>query len=166
MSQPQTKRLTPCAGRCSTVFGDYVCRGCRRFNHEVIDWNTYSTEQQISIWQRLDYQLDQILPAMVAQADLSQVEEFLKSKRVRLMPNASVGRKYYHALRLCEKTPKFCEISGLGVDEQHVKALWVEFEKRILALAMANYEMAWLRATSLREFMQQIEQSKHDALDE
>ncbi|WP_366536212.1 DUF1289 domain-containing protein, partial [Acinetobacter baumannii] len=30
--------LTPCAGRCSTVFGDQVCRGCRRFNHEPRNW--------------------------------------------------------------------------------------------------------------------------------
>ena len=53
--------LTPCAGRCSTVFGDSVCRGCRRFNHEVIRWNGYTPEQQTAVWQRLDAQLDQIL---------------------------------------------------------------------------------------------------------
>ena len=52
--------LTPCAGRCSTVFGDAVCRGCRRFNHEVIKWNTYSAAQQNAVWVRLDAQLDQI----------------------------------------------------------------------------------------------------------
>ncbi len=40
--------LTPCAGRCSTVFGDSVCRGCRRFNHEVIQWNTYTPEQRLT----------------------------------------------------------------------------------------------------------------------
>ena len=53
--------LTPCAGRCSTVFGDQVCRGCRRFNHEVIQWNTYTAEQRLAVWKRLDDQLDQIL---------------------------------------------------------------------------------------------------------
>ncbi len=49
--------LTPCAGRCSTVFGDQVCRGCRRFNHEVIQWNTYTAEQRLAVWKRLDDQL-------------------------------------------------------------------------------------------------------------
>ena len=58
--------LTPCAGRCSTVFGDSVCRGCRRFNHEVIKWNTYTAEQHTAIWCRLDAQLDQILIPMFA----------------------------------------------------------------------------------------------------
>lgn len=161
-SSSSTKRLTPCAGRCSTVFGDYVCRGCRRFNHEVIDWNSYSTEQQISIWARLDSQLDQVLLPMLPNANQTQVEIFLHDKHVRLMPNASLGRKYYHAVRLCEKTPKFCEISGLNIDEQQIKALWQEFEQRILALALAHYDMAWLRGRSLKQLLTQ----DNDYLDE
>ena len=75
--------LTPCAGRCSTVFGDAVCRGCRRFNHEVIKWNTYSAAQQNAVWVRLDAQLDQILVPMLPLADLRHVEGFVLSKRVR-----------------------------------------------------------------------------------
>ena len=66
--------LTPCAGRCSTVFGDQVCRGCRRFNHEVIQWNTYTVEERMAVWQRLDAQLDQILVPMLPMAQLAQVE--------------------------------------------------------------------------------------------
>lgn len=166
MSRPVSstvKRLTPCAGRCSTVFGDQVCRGCRRFNHEVIDWNIYSTEQQMSIWQRLDLQLDQVLVPMLPLANIRQVEAFLQTKHVRLMPNASLGRKYYHAVRLCEKTPKFCETSGLNVDEMEIKNIWVDFEQRIFALALANYDMAWVRANSLKTL---LEQYLEDTLDE
>ncbi|MEL0305883.1 MAG: DUF1289 domain-containing protein, partial [Halieaceae bacterium] len=37
---------TPCIGVCSTGVGDVVCRGCKRFAHEVIDWNGYSPEQK------------------------------------------------------------------------------------------------------------------------
>ena len=37
---------TPCIGVCSTGIGDSVCRGCKRFSHEVIDWNSYSQEQK------------------------------------------------------------------------------------------------------------------------
>lgn len=95
--------LTPCAGRCSTVFGDAVCRGCRRFNHEVIHWNTYSAEQHRAVWQRLDAQLDQILVPLLPHADLVKVQAFVLSKRVRLRDDASKGRKLYHALKLCEK---------------------------------------------------------------
>lgn len=151
------QRLTPCAGRCSTVFGDQVCRGCRRFNHEVIHWNSYSTEQQQIIWKRLDAQLDQILIPMLKHANPMMVDEFLESKHVRLMPNASLGRKYYHAIRLCEKTPKFCEISGLNIPADQIKDFWYDFEQRILALALAQYEMAWVRANSVQNLINQID---------
>lgn len=97
------RSLTPCAGRCSTVFGDQVCRGCRRFNHEVIQWNTYTAEQRLAVWKRLDDQLNQILVPMLPHADLKHVEGFILSKRVRLMEGASQGRKLYHALKICEK---------------------------------------------------------------
>ncbi|PWB15729.1 MULTISPECIES: DUF1289 domain-containing protein [Acinetobacter] len=141
--------LTPCAGRCSTVFGDAVCRGCRRFNHEVIQWNTYSTVQQNAVWIRLDAQLDQILVPMLPFADLRHVEGFVLSKRVRLRPEASKGRKLYHALKICEKNKNFTQESGLGITEQQVKALWQEFERRVLALATASYDLAFLRADGI-----------------
>ena len=141
--------LTPCAGRCSTVFGDAVCRVCRRFNHEVIKWNTYTAQQQHAVWLRLDAQLDQILVPMLPFADLRHVEGFVLSKRVRLRPEASKGRKLYHALKICEKNKNFTNESGLGISEQQVKALWQEFERRVLALATASYDLAFLRADGI-----------------
>ena len=45
---------TPCIGVCSTGIGDVVCRGCKRFSHEVIDWNGYSVPQKQAIDARLD----------------------------------------------------------------------------------------------------------------
>lgn len=138
--------LTPCAGRCSTVFGDSVCRGCRRFNHEVIKWNTYSLEQQSSVWHRLDVQLDQILVPMLPLANIEVAEKFVLSKRVRLRDDASKGRKLYHALKICEKNKNFADESGLGIQSKQVKSIWQEFERRVLALATASFEMAFLRA--------------------
>ena len=84
--------LTPCAGRCSTVFGDAVCRGCRRFNHEVIQWNTYNEAQRLAVWKRLDAQLDQILVPMLPHANVQHIEGFIRSKRIRVLDNASRGR--------------------------------------------------------------------------
>lgn len=141
--------LTPCAGRCSTVFGDAVCRGCRRFNHEVIQWNTYTSEQRMIIWQRLDVQLDQILVPMLPHANIIHVEAFIESKRVRVFDTATTGRKLYHALKICEKNKNLAEVSGLGIQSSQVKQIWAEFERRVLALATASYELAWLRANGI-----------------
>lgn len=149
--------LTPCAGRCSTVFGDHVCRGCRRFNHEVIQWNRYSDAEKAAIWSRLDAQLDQILMPILAQHDLNQVMLFLQHKRIRLMSNASIGRKLYHALKLCEKIPSCAEESGLGLSSEQIKPTWKAFERRVLALAEASYEVAWLRANFIQQNIQDVE---------
>ena len=45
---------TPCIGVCSTGIGDRVCRGCKRFAHEVIHWNSYSNAEKLLIEQRLE----------------------------------------------------------------------------------------------------------------
>lgn len=145
------QRPTPCAGRCSTTFGDDVCRGCRRFHHEIIQWNIYSEKQQAIIWKRLDEQLDKILVPMLPHANIQHVENFLMHKRVRLLKQASKGRKLYQALKLCEKNRHLSIESGLGLQEKEVKNYWVKFESRILMLAQANYDVAWVRAKTIRK---------------
>ena len=147
--------ITPCAGRCSTTFGDHVCRGCRRFNHEIIRWNSFTPEQQLSIWHRLDSQLDQILIPMLPHANLVIVMHFLESKRIRLLERATKGRKLYHALKLCEKNKHLADESGLGLHSQQIKPIWQEFERRILSLAQASYDFAWLRADGMRQHLLQ-----------
>ncbi|MEM1230711.1 MAG: DUF1289 domain-containing protein [Pseudomonadota bacterium] len=46
-------RATPCVGICSTTYGDLVCRGCKRFAHEITGWNGYSGPQRDEIELRL-----------------------------------------------------------------------------------------------------------------
>ncbi|MNN60913.1 hypothetical protein D3C81_1761240 [compost metagenome] len=86
---------------------------------------------------------------MLPHANLQHVEGFILSKRVRLMEGASKGRKLYHALKICEKNKHLATESGLGISEPQVKTIWVEFERRVLALAKASYELAWLRADGI-----------------
>ncbi|MCZ6890305.1 MAG: DUF1289 domain-containing protein, partial [Gammaproteobacteria bacterium] len=42
-------RRTPCIGICSTTYGDLVCRGCKRYAHEIVDWNRYTEDQRSRI---------------------------------------------------------------------------------------------------------------------
>ena len=53
--------VTPCIGVCSTALGDDVCRGCKRYSHEVIDWNSYTDKQKQIIDERLDGFLIQVV---------------------------------------------------------------------------------------------------------
>ncbi len=159
-NQRRIPTLTPCAGRCSTVFGDSVCRGCRRFSHEVIQWNGYGEAERMAVWARLDAQLDQILVPMLALADMKQVQLFIKSKRIRVLSTASQGRLLYQALKICEKNKNLAEESGLGIQAKQVKATWQLFEQRILALATASYDFAWLRADSIKHNLLQWDEEE------
>lgn len=53
---------TPCIGICSTTsFGDTICRGCKRFNFEVLNWNAYSEEEKAAVMRRIDQLTSQIM---------------------------------------------------------------------------------------------------------
>ena len=67
---------TPCIGVCSTVFGDEVCRGCKRFQHEIIKWNAYDDIEKRSVLNRLELLKVQIMQSKVLIID----EDLLRSK--------------------------------------------------------------------------------------
>ena len=50
----KNKASTPCLGICPTTYGDNVCKGCKRFVHEVINWNKYAVPEKESVNSRLE----------------------------------------------------------------------------------------------------------------
>ena len=53
---------TPCIGICSTTsFGDVVCRGCKRYSFEVINWNAYDADAKAAVLKRIEKLVCQIL---------------------------------------------------------------------------------------------------------
>ena len=62
MPKLQKKRSsTPCLGICTTTFGDEVCKGCKRFAHEIVCWTKYTQEEREIINFRLEQFKIQIL---------------------------------------------------------------------------------------------------------
>ena len=45
---------TPCLGICSTTFGDEVCKGCKRFAHEIVSWTKYSEQEREIVNERIE----------------------------------------------------------------------------------------------------------------
>ena len=76
---------TPCIGVCSTGIGDSVCRGCKRFCHEVIDWNSYSEEQKRIIDSRLAGFLSQCVSNKLRVTDRALLQWQLQVQQVRHM---------------------------------------------------------------------------------
>lgn len=74
---------TPCIGVCSTGIGDNVCRGCKRFSHEVISWNAYTEDQRFMIAQRLELFLTQIVKTKFEVFDFKLLNNQLNAQQVR-----------------------------------------------------------------------------------
>ncbi|NKB97756.1 MAG: DUF1289 domain-containing protein [Pseudomonadales bacterium] len=69
-------------GICSTTYGDLVCRGCKRFAHEVIDWNVYDADQREAIWRRLEGMRGQIVGRVFMIVDIWVYLAFCREQRL------------------------------------------------------------------------------------
>ena len=77
-------RRTPCIGVCSTTYGDLVCRGCKRFAHEVVGWNSFADAQRHVVWMRLNRLLAESVRAYITVVD----EQRLRSVAPERVPDA------------------------------------------------------------------------------
>lgn len=85
----KTRIKTPCVGLCSTVYGDLVCRGCKRFHHEVVNWNLYGEEEKRAVWQRLETLLVQVVAAKLEVFDAALLRRQLEQRQIRFVPQQS-----------------------------------------------------------------------------
>lgn len=87
MSKQRIK--TPCVGLCSTVYGDLVCRGCKRFHHEVVNWNLYGEEEKRAVWLRLENLLVQVVAAKLEVFDPQLLRRQLEQRQIRFVAQQS-----------------------------------------------------------------------------
>jgi uncharacterized protein len=80
---------TPCVGVCSTVYGDDICRGCKRTSDEVIDWNLLTAEQKTAIYERLAAQADEIVARFLTITEPALIAASLDTQSIRYRPDHS-----------------------------------------------------------------------------
>lgn len=81
---------TPCIGICSTVYGDEICRGCKRQYEEVINWNQYSVEQKHIIYTRLNVLAENVLPKYLEITDKDLIEHYSTVYKIRRRPEQGI----------------------------------------------------------------------------
>lgn len=77
---------TPCIGVCSTGIGDVVCRGCKRFEYEVIGWNGFTQAERRAVLIRIDSLLEQIVARWLFIADTEALMTGLRAQQVQFDP--------------------------------------------------------------------------------
>jgi len=109
---------TPCIGVCSTGIGDRVCRGCKRFAHEVIHWNSYNDEQKLLIEQRLASFLSQCTQSKLQVVDADLLEQRLQSQQLSYPENRDVYCWAYCLLKAGASQIDDPAAYGLMIDAQ------------------------------------------------
>jgi predicted Fe-S protein YdhL (DUF1289 family) len=134
---------TPCIGLCSTVFGDLICRGCKRFHYEIIQWNGYTYSEKTAIWLRLETLLVQVMLDKVVILSAELLREQLETRRIRYFPNQSA---YCWAYQLIARgAENIVEINAYGVDllprtkDLPLAELRKQIDKEFFILSEAHY---------------------------
>jgi uncharacterized protein len=146
---------TPCVGLCSTTYGDPVCRGCKRFAHEIVDWNRYAEPQKAAVIARLAALQAQVVLRYFDCVDVRLLEHALVSAgyRYRLdqpetswvydLMRQSQGRLVYWAELGLRRTPEAEGMDG--------PTLWASMHLEYLALSEAHYERYFVQPLSFEE---------------
>ena len=113
MSQLRIK--TPCVGLCSTVYGDTVCRGCKRFHHEVINWNTYADEEKSAVLARLESLLVQVMQGKLEVFDSERLLEQLERRQIRFAKHQSPYCWAYQLLARGARVINHLEAYGIAL---------------------------------------------------
>jgi predicted Fe-S protein YdhL (DUF1289 family) len=135
---------TPCVGICSTGIGDSVCRGCKRFAHEVIDWNAYSNEQKLMILRRLESFLTQVVENIVQVVDPQRLREQISHQQIRFREEQNPYCWVFDLLRAGATQINDLETYGLCLRPEWRSASLREvrdaIEQDFYALSCAHYE--------------------------
>ena len=142
MPKLQKKRSsTPCLGICSTTFGDEVCKGCKRFAHEIVSWTKYSQEEREIVNDRLEKFKIQILQHRFAITDKNLFESMLEEKAIRFNHSLDPLTWIFDLFRAAGS--QTFDISNFGIKslvQFNPKTIRDEINNELLELSEAHHD--------------------------
>lgn len=146
---------TPCIGVCSTGIGDSVCRGCKRFSHEVIDWNNYTAAQKRAVDSRLSGFLSQCVSNKLRVLDPALLKWQLSVQQVRFVEHHDEYCWVFSLLKAGAGQIADTREFGFEVDlryrELPLTALRERIDQEFYILSEAHYERYMLTPDLFRE---------------
>jgi predicted Fe-S protein YdhL (DUF1289 family) len=135
---------TPCIGVCSTIYGDMVCRGCKRFYDEIIDWNSYSDEEKLTVLSRLNQLYETTLSQFLIVVDATLLQRRCQRFNVKIRAEFTPYFWAYQLLREgAEKIQDICKY-GIMLKQRHtdLKALYRQIDDQLFAAAIQQQALA------------------------
>lgn len=135
---------TPCVGVCSTGIGDEVCRGCKRYIHEVVSWNAYSNEQRHIIAQRLEGFLTQVVSNKLTIINEQQLLAAVTHQQIQFNPDQNPYCWVFDLLKAGASQIQDLSVYGLDFTFEWRDVALVEIKQAIdrdyYTLSCAHYE--------------------------
>jgi predicted Fe-S protein YdhL (DUF1289 family) len=135
---------TPCIGVCSTGIGDAVCRGCKRFSHEVINWNAYTAQQKVIVDSRLADFLSQCVANKLRITDRALLQWQLEVQQIRHTAYHDEYCWVFSLLKAGASQIADTREYGFEVDlryrELPLTALYENIDQEFYILSQAHYE--------------------------
>ena len=142
MPKLQKKRSsTPCLGICSTTFGDEVCKGCKRFAHEIVSWTKYSQGEREIVNDRLEKFKIQILQHRFAVTDKNLFESMLEEKAINFNHSLDPLTWIFDLFRAAGS--QTFDISNFGIKslvQFNPKTIRDEINNELLELSEAHHD--------------------------
>ena len=142
MPKLQKKRSsTPCLGICSTTFGDEVCKGCKRFAHEIVSWTKYSQDEREIVNDRLEKFKIQILQHRFAITDKNLFESMLEEKAINFNHSLDPLTWIFDLFRAAGS--QTFDISNFGIKslvQFNPKTIRDEINNELLELSEAHHD--------------------------
>ena len=147
----KNRSSTPCIGICSTTFGDDVCKGCKRFSHEITSWGKFSNDERAFVNRRLEQFKSTLLEEKFTITDGNLFESKMNEFSINYNGSLEPITWIFDLLRASVSKDLNLDDFGIEIKPEFSNLSLVEIRKLIndemLQLSEAHYSKFFNRAT-------------------
>ena len=147
----KNRSSTPCIGICSTTFGDDVCKGCKRFSHEITNWGKFSSDERAVVNSRLEQFKATILEEKFTISDSSLFESKMNQFSINLNSSLEPITWIFDLLRASSNKDLNLNDFGVEISPAFLDLSLIELRdlinQEMLQLSEAHYYKFFNRAT-------------------
>ena len=126
-----------------------MCRGCKRFSHEIVDWNSYDDAQKETIWERLETFKKQVVGQIVRFKDQYRFQSAIEAQKITEPEDYQAVYLLLQRLVRHSKTLSFAGLENVSPDfeimEGEIDSLLTlqQIDKEIVTRSRAFYERSY-----------------------
>ena len=143
----KNRSSTPCLGICTTTFGDEVCKGCKRFSYEIVNWTKFTKEERSIVNNRLEEFKITILKDRFKIIDQNLLETRLDENAINFNHSLNPLTWIFDLFRAAGSQEFDLEKFGIkSINYYDAKTIKDEINNELLQLSEAHHERYFKKA--------------------